>query len=105
MNAELRRYRYIQRKGKIALVTATPFLQSALLIKHVWQSGDAIQTSSLLACRCQCDIVEQVQLRLGVLAGLEVEQQIILDSKYGIVGHPWVVTGVQLCNKRLVSFG
>lgn len=79
-------------------------LQSALLIKDVWKPWNSFQTASLLSSWCKSDIVEQVELGFGVVARLEVEQQIVLDGEDGIVGDVLVVTGVQLGDQRLVAF-
>jgi hypothetical protein len=81
------------------------FLQPASLVENVGQSWNTIEASSLLARWCQCNVVEQVQLRLRVVAGLEVEQQVVLDGKHGVVGNILVVTGVQLGYQGLVTLG
>ena len=78
-------------------------LQPALLIENIRQPWDALQSSRLLACWRKCDVVEEIQLRLGVAGGLEIEQQIVLDGEHGVVGDPRVVTRIQLSDQRLVT--
>lgn len=70
------------------------YLQPALLVKDIGQPGNAVQSRRLLACRGQSDVICQVELGLGVLAGLKVEKQVILDRKHSVVGDPLVVAGV-----------
>jgi hypothetical protein len=105
MTRKIERYRYIQSSPAKQPIRVTPFLQPAALIEDVGQPWDAVEASSLLACWRQCNIVKKVQLRLGVFARLKVKQQVVLHSEYSVIGHPWVVAGVELSDQWLVTFG
>lgn len=56
----------MQRRQKLFI------LQPALLVEHIRQPGNTLQPARLLACWRKGNIVCQVELRLRVVAGLEV---------------------------------
>ena len=77
------------------------YLQPALLVKNVRQPRNTLKTAGLRACWRKSDVVLKIILGAIILAGLKVEQQIVLDRENSIILHPLVIAGVQLCDQRL----
>jgi hypothetical protein len=62
-----------------------------------------LELLALVSLGCQNDIVLQVQSSLVVaLEGLEVDNEVVLDSENGVSGQPGVVLGVELGCASLV---
>lgn len=62
---------------------------------------------ALVSLRGQDDVVLQIQSSLVVaLAGLEVDDEVVLDSEDGVGGQPGVVLGVELgCASLVLGVG